>query len=210
MSETQPSPSHEHAERTRPIGRFLLALELGEPARNDAYVYAQRFASNYRDIINPRVRASRVSVEQIEGRRVELEFCDARDESPIYVWRISAGREQYDLRCDEQGVGATYYEFSEMRAVLRKRELFEPDDLTTLQQIVEYMTDTYDFHKNTSAIRGDSTRTHAALQALAHKKASHGLSHGEEKECNALRSHLAVAGFPVGSRDISHHIPLIQ
>ena len=204
------SLEHENAEFQRPIGRFLLGLE-EKRIMHDPYEYAARFAANYRDILNPQWRAARVSVEEMYGQRVELEFATNSHVHGHYTWHLCAKSEQYDIFCSENGEwGATHYEFSSLRAVMRRHEVTDSGVLEGLQSIIEYMTDTYDFHKNASTIRGDSTRTRAAIQELDARKSTIGLVHGEERNLMALKSHLFIAGFPVGSRDISFQPPLIQ
>lgn len=211
MSEIFQSPSKEKAQHKRPIGRFLLDRTFEKPAEaHDMYAYAAKFAMEYHDIINPKWRASRVSVEKLGGRHVELEFSIGSDEESCYVWRLHAGNEQYDVWCRENGCSIIYYELTSQRAVMKKREADNPETLAVLKDLIEHMTDTYDFHKNTSSIRGDSVKTYAAIQELERKKSSNEFSCRDAKNLHALNNHLFMAGFPVGARDISKLQPLIQ
>ncbi len=197
-------PSHTNIESTRPVGRFLLGLEDLE-SKHDTYTYALRFATDYQDILDHNRQASRVAVEEIDGQRVELEFV-ADQPNGGYVWRIAVGAEQYELHADNYETYGTYYEFTSQRAVLRRRHITSMTDLSVLESVVEYMTDTLDFHRNASALRGDKTRAHASIAELSGKEKR---THGDDRNLSALRSHLFVAGFPVGSRDISGLMPLL-
>ena len=201
MSEMQPSQNN--VENVRPIGRFLLQLD-GFPSQHGVFVYASKFAADYRDILNSSWYASRVSVEEINGRRVELEFA-ADYTNDEYAWHVVAGDEQYEIHTNGNETYGTYYEFTPQRSVLRRRSITTPEDLEVLQGIVEHMTGTLEFHKNASAIRGDKTRTHANINELSDRPRR---TRGESKDLNALRGHLSLAGFPVGSRDISGMVPL--
>lgn len=204
------SQEHESAEQERPVGRFLLEPE-SETVASCSYEYAVLFANDNKDLLNHRWRASRVSTEEINGQRVELEFVANDNATNQYVWHLCANDEQYDFYCNEAGeCRATHYEFTSQRAVMKRREITEPTALEVLQDIVEYMTNTGDFFKNMLAIREDLERTQSAIKELDAKKSVKTISHGEEKNLAALKSHLFIAGFPVGSRDISKRGPLIQ
>lgn len=201
MSEIQPSQND--VENTRPVGRFLLGLDRYE-GRHDIPTYASRFAAEYHDVLNQSWQASRVSVEEIDKQRVELEFV-VDPANGDYAWRIATGSEQYEIHTGDNETYGTYYEFTPQRAVLVQRHIASVADLNALQGIVEYMTGTLDFHKNTSKIRGDKTRTHATIDELVKEGTR---THSESKNLKALRSHLFLAGFPVGSRDVSGYVPL--
>lgn len=206
------SPSNENAEKKRPIGRFLLDYE---PTvcfeAKEMYMYAAKFAQEYSDIINPRWRASRVSAEELNGRHIEIEFSviDAARNN-TFVWSVSTKGEQYDVYSTERDCRAEHYTFTAQGALMRKETLRDNESLASLKSFIEYMTDTYAFHKNASAIRGDSTRTYITIQELEQAKSIMQLTHKDEKNLQSLRSHLFLAGFPVGSRDVSRLVPLIQ
>jgi hypothetical protein len=205
MSEIAPIQNSNQEER--PLGRFLLGLEIVEGKR-DIYTYASQFAGEYDDILNKKWKAARVSVEEINGQRVELEFAKDIMKQGSYTWRLYAGNEQYDIDSSQDcEPSATYYELTSQRLILRKRKVGSTAVLSSLQGVIEYMTDTRDFHKNASYIRGDSTRTHVSIDKLKDKKS---LTHGEDKNMKALQSHLFLAGFPVGSIDIRNKLPLID
>lgn len=191
-------------ENNRPVGRFLLDVKDFE-GKHDTYTYASRFAANYSDILNRNWSASRVSIEEINGQRVELEFItDAM--SDAFAWRVAVGNEQYEIHtngCETYGI---YYAFTPQRAVLQRQDMNSAAELYVLQGIVEHMTDTVEFHRNASMLRSDKTRTHASIDKLAAKAVR---TYGEDKNLGTLKSHLFLAGFPVGSRDSSDYVPLL-
>jgi hypothetical protein len=205
MSEIAPTQNNNQEER--PLGRFLLSLETVEGKR-DIYTYASQFAGDYDDILNKKWKAAKVSVEEINGQRVELEFAKDLVGQGSYTWRLYAGNEQYDIDSsqDDEPYG-TYYELTSQRSILRKHKIGSAAVLNSLQSVIEHMTDTRNFHKNASYIRGDSTRTHVNIEELKNKKS---LTHGEDKNLKALQGHLFLAGFPVGSIDIRDKLPLID
>jgi hypothetical protein len=217
-----PNESQNSAEDSRPNGRFLLSFEQDAKV-HDVYDYASRFAHKYEDILNPKLESSIVSSEDFEHRRVELEFGNDSKKPGTYAWRLSiAGErlgsdqyeggprilgEQYDIDCSEQQCVATHYTFNTQRAILRKRLVTSTDELNDLQSLIQYMTDTREFHKTASEIRGNITR---AQRTYAELLAQKGRSFRDSKNLASLKSQLFQAGFSVGSRSISHKVPLLN
>lgn len=203
----------------RLIGRFLYLADSHHQCY-DSYDFARHFATEYSDVINMKRDSSMVSVEKIDDKIVELEFSKLPDDT--FTWRIIVtgetynsnhissgviprGGEQYELICSDKSIQAHYYEMNVQRAIVRKEILDHQDDMDILQGVIEYMTDTHDFHKNVSRIRGDSSRANSEIVRLMQKKP---LNYSDEKNLRSLKSHLFQAGFPVGSPTISNKIPL--
>lgn len=202
-------------------GRFLFLVD-NYRIQSNPFDYARSFADEYSDIINARRDTSSVSREQILDKNVELEF--TKYNTNTFAWRIivagerfsndhisqgtlPAGGEQYELICSQENIRAYYYLMNIQRSIVRKEPITEPRYLDAIQGVVEFMTQTCGFYKNVAHIRGDTTRTYAAIAHITQKVPK---NFNDEKNLRSLKSHLFQAGFPVGSPPIGKKEPLLS
>lgn len=191
-------------------GRFLFDIDGQFESQYNIYQYSKHFGEEYKDILNKRRDSSRVSSESIANNVVDLEF--SHNQYDTFIWKIiihcerygpqSISRgvlprkgEQYEIVSTKSETHAVYYELTNQNALMRKQYIEDLETLKVLQGLIEYMTDTRNFYKNASGVRGDSTRTHVAIEELEKNKSR---NYVEEKNLRSLRSHLFKAGFPSG------------
>lgn len=201
-------------------GRLLLNIKDQFIQRYDTFEYAKKFASDFDDILNSRWTSSRVTTGEVYGDFVDLEFSHHNHDA--FVWKIivhskkhtlqgsalslgSHAGEQYEIIAQNDNLKATYYRLNHQNTVMHKIPVYNPEEISTLQGLVEYFTDTKDFYKYTSDIRSDMSRSHRTISQLANKEIR---NFSDEKNIQSLKNHLFRAGFPVGSPDISDKKPL--
>lgn len=220
MSERKPDTDNTTYEK-RPIGRFLLAYEV-EPSESDIYSYARGFETSYEDILHGPGKSSKVASESYGDKIINLEFTGREDS---YTWLLSTsgdkfttehmqrgggmplGGEVYELVCSPEGVAMTYYELNAQRSILRKREASDPAQVTMIQRAIEDLTNSREFHKRTSDIRGDRARAYASLARFDAKEY---LSWTENKHYVTLKSQIVESGFEPGGRWDGSVTPLIH
>ncbi|MDB5177045.1 MAG: hypothetical protein JWN75_713 [Candidatus Saccharibacteria bacterium] len=206
MSEINQSPSSNPEENLRPIGRFLLGQTTKSNGR--IYNYALSFANEYKDIINPAWSASVITKQEIDGVDVSLEFGADIVGEGFYSWRLHADREQYDIHSNQDGyTSATYYEFTNQRSVLRRKEIGSRALLAHVQESIETMTMSEAFEEHAAKLRTDWWELQIEIAQLELQEAR---TFKENNDLKSLRSQLFISGFPVGSINIGSKKPLLN
>lgn len=217
MSETQHTLHEKNS--ARPFGRFLLENvnlvthnpEIEPLLNQSSFQYADEFATQYKDLLNPIWKSKQVVKMSHENKRQTLEFAQNEAAEGWYTWKLYSDGQQCDMLMNSDGYRfAVHYEMSQQNAVLSRHETTDETILDGLQQIIVSMTTSNEFLENCTVTRAELGESRNEYQALIANEKNETLSFKERKDLDSIRSHLFKAGFPVGSRDIRAVQPLLS
>ncbi len=216
-------PSSYETSNERPIGRFFKSLEDELDMHNPhALTYARDFIHQNGHLMHKR-KASFLARAELgadntislpveapsidKGLWLELETSNKLSEIERYIWRISGGRDQYNLEVSEDGWLCTYIEKDALNNILRRYPVGD-EMASKVQLLVEAITDCHDFKVSVGHLEEKGDRERAELKLL--EESIVGSNIRTRKRIESLRSSLFSAGFSAGSVDRNHIKPLLN
>ena len=216
-------PSSYETSNERPIGRFFKSLENEPDVHNhDALTYTRDFMRQHGHLLHKR-KASFLARAELgdnntislpaeppsmnDGLWLELVANNKLSSAERYTWRISGGREQYNLEINEDSWLCTYIEKDASNNILRRYPVGD-EIASNVQQLVKAIIDCDDFKVSVGHIEERDNRERAELEILEESIA--GSNVRTRKRIDALKSSLFSAGFSAGSVDRNHIMPLLN
>lgn len=216
-------PSSYETSNERPIGRFFKSLEDQLDVHNsEAMVYARDFIQQNGHLLHKRKASFLARAELGTGNTIslptespsvdnglwlELEVGNKSFEKEQCTWRISGGRDQYNLEVGEDGWLCTYIEKDALNNILRRYTVGD-ETASKVQLLIEAITDCHDFKVFVGNLEEKENCERAELKLLEESIAGSDIR--TRKRIEALRSSLFSAGFSAGSVDRSHIMPLLN
>lgn len=209
----------------RPIGRFLNSLDMlqGIDEYYDAFIETKDFITKHQDILHRRgvsfiARAmldndGHVSIPRDVPKYEQAVWLELDHSVNPYgkdervIWRLSAGREQYNLELRENYWLCTYCEKDMQGSLLRRYPLHDDGAVAGMYDIVRTIIGHPQFEEDIRQIMLKKSEDMYEFEALTSKEPR---SLRENKRIAALRSSLFNAGFAAGSIDRTQVTPLVH
>ena len=216
-------PSNYETSNERPIGRFFKSIQ-NEPDVHchDALTYTRDFIRQYGHLLHKRkasflaraklgndnsISLSVESPSMHNGLWLEFETNNKPSCAEQYSWRISGGRDQYNLEVNEDDWLCTYIEKDALNNILRRYPVGD-EIASKVQLLVGAIIDCDDFKALVSHIEERDNSERDELKILEESIAGSNIR--MRKHIDALRSSLFSAGFSAGSVDRSNIEPLLN